>query len=145
MQEIILILLGVFVTKLENRTTPYTIFAFIMLFNSLYWLFDDLNFDDPSPLYEIIIGYYTSTTTIALSILVIVFYKLGYKLLYKYSCIAFCVFCLVMGGYWLIYDFVFYPTYQSSDAKIALMFITSLIRTFGAAVLLLHYKKDDFR
>lgn len=142
--DLMILLIGVIVKKLENKMTPYTIFAFVMLVFSFGWFGQMLMHISVWKWHEILVNVVSNWTIIILSFACIVLYKIGKFGIYKHASLILCQFCLGIGVYWLIIDLMNFGGYSTSTV-VAMGFLTDLLRVLGGGLLLLNYNKDDFR
>ncbi len=142
--ELLILLIGVIVKKLETKMTPYTMFAFVMLMFSFGWFGQMLMHITVWKWHEILVNAVSNWVIIILSFACIVSYKIGKFVIYKHASLILCQFCLGIGVYWLIIDLINFESYSTS-AVVSMGFMTDLLRMLGGGLLLLNYNEEDFR
>ncbi|GGG03940.1 MULTISPECIES: hypothetical protein [Cysteiniphilum] len=141
--EAITIFIGIFVAKVEKRTTPYTVFAFLMLLFGVGWFTQMMTHVSVWAWHEIIANTITNWTMIIFSLISIIGHKVSNKHVYKYASLGLCFICLIIGTYWLIIDALHFNGY-STVGVVLMGFVTNIIKVIGGGVLLLNYHKKDF-
>ena len=142
--DILLLLMGVILRKLDKKLTPYTIFGFVMIINSLGWLGQMIGDLNNYSIFEVVNNAITQLATLSIAFCCIIAFKTGKTYIYRLSSLVLCVFCAIFGMYWFIIDLVNFNGY-STTMIIYLSFLTDGIRGIGGLILLLNFNESDFQ
>jgi len=136
--DALVIIIGVFMAKIKNNLSSYTIFSLLMIILCSGWYIYMLNNIEHWTYKEIFFEHCNDLSIIIAGISCILFYKFKKSFLYKISALALCFLSLYWGAVWGIYDIIYYNGYSMlSDT-------TNLIKIFGSSLLLISYNKDQF-
>jgi len=137
LNDLILIILQAFIHTMKNRTTPYTLFAIIMIINSLGWTAYSWDHTENYYIWEYITEQASQVITLVLSFSVLITYQFdNLEKLYKIVTTSLAVFCVLIGGYWFFVDIFFLSTVN--PVTTILTFATDILRIVGGLYLLSH-------